>query len=45
VAELEDKRDAQRAREVREAIRTGKMGTKSLEEVKAALREKGLLDD
>jgi len=43
--ELEDLRDAQRAKEVREAIRTGKMGTKSLEEVKAALKEKGLLDD
>jgi prevent-host-death family protein len=45
VAELEDKRDAQRAKEVREAIRSGKMGTKSLEQVKAALKEKGLLDD
>jgi len=45
VAELEDKRDAQRAKEVREAISTGKMGTKSLEQVKAALKEKGLLDD
>lgn len=29
--------DAQRAKEVREAIRTGKMGKKSLEEVKAIL--------
>lgn len=45
IAELEDKRDAQRAKEVREAIRTGKMGKKSLEQVKAALKEKGLLDD
>lgn len=45
VAELEDLRDAQRAKEVRAAIRTGKMGKKSLEQVKAALKEKGLLDD
>ncbi len=45
VAELEDKRDAQRAKEVREEIRTGKMGKKSLEQVKASLKEKGLLDD
>lgn len=43
--ELEDLRDAQRAKEVREAIRSGKMKTKSLEQVKAALKEKGLLDD
>ena len=43
--ELEDLRDAQRAKEVHEAIRSGKMKTSSLEQVKAALKEKGLLDD
>lgn len=43
--ELEDLRDIQRAKEVKEAIRSGKMKTKPWEEVKAALKEKGLLDD
>ena len=43
--ELEDLRDAQRAKEVHEAIRSGKMKTKPWEQVKAALKEKGLLDD
>lgn len=36
---------AQRAKEGKEAIRSGKMKTKPWEEVKAALKEKGLLDD
>ena len=43
--ELEDLRDAQRAQEVHEAIRSGKMKTKPWAQVKAALKEKGLLDD
>lgn len=37
--------DSQRAKEIHEAIRSGKMKTKPWAEVRAALKEKGLLDD
>ncbi len=43
--ELEDLRDAQRAREIHEAIRSGKMKTVPWEKVRAELKAKGLLDD
>jgi prevent-host-death family protein len=43
--ELENLRDAQRAKEVRDAIRSGRLKTKPWAEVRAALKEKGLLDD
>ena len=42
--ELEDLRDAQRAKEIHEAIRTGKMKTVPWEKVRAELKAKGLLD-
>jgi prevent-host-death family protein len=43
--ELEDLRDARRADEIREAIRSGKMKTVPWEQLKEELRAKGLLDD
>ncbi|MCC6455786.1 MAG: type II toxin-antitoxin system Phd/YefM family antitoxin [Caldilineaceae bacterium] len=43
--ELEDLRDAQRAREVLEAIRSGKMKTVPWEQLKAELKAEGLIDD
>jgi prevent-host-death family protein len=43
--ELEDLRDAQRAREVLEAIRSGKMKTVPWEKLKAELKAEGLIDD
>lgn len=43
--ELEDLRDARRADEIREAVRSGKMKTVPWEQLKEELRAKGLLDD
>ena len=43
--ELEDLRDAQRAREVLEAIHSGKMKTVPWEKLRAELKAEGLIDD
>jgi prevent-host-death family protein len=43
--ELEDLRDARRAKEIHEAIRSGRMQTVPWEKVREELKAKGLLDD